>query len=270
MRSGFQTEVRIATNVMATSDPRIRVLIADDHPMFRDGLYRLLQDEDVFETVGMASNGEEALRLARRLKPDVILLDLAMSWCSGRDALRELAALPSVYTIVLSAAIDNEQIIDVLRRGARGVVSKGSGVQVLIRCIHNVAAGQCWVGRDCVAGIVRALRNLAAAPTGRITHKHLGITPRELEIVSAVTAGHPNRDIAEKLSISEHSVKHMLTSIFAKFGVSGRVELALFAANQRLPSQEQQALSPLEGCDTPPVATIAANSLRLGGASRNA
>jgi two-component system, NarL family, nitrate/nitrite response regulator NarL len=230
---------------MARSSGRIRVLIADDHPMFRDGLRKLLQEEPVFEVVGMASDGEEALRLARRLKPAVILLDLAMPLYAGRDALRDLAALPSVYTIVLTAAMDKKQIVDVLQRGARGVVSKESAVQLLIRCIHQVVAGEYWVGRDTVASIVQALRSLKPPPAGRATDKPFGITPHELEIVSGVAAGATNKHIAEKLSISEQTVKHRLTSIFDKCGVSRRVELARFAANHRLLSQGQPASVPM-------------------------
>jgi two-component system, NarL family, nitrate/nitrite response regulator NarL len=219
---------------MPGSNGRIHVLIADDHPMFRDGLRKVLEAQPGFEVVGVASDGEQAVRFARRLKPDVVLLDFAIPWRAGWEALKGLSSLPSVRIIVLAPAIDKQQIIDILQRGARGVVSKESAVEVLIRCIHSVIAGQYWVGRDSVASIVQALRSLKPPRTGPVARKNFGITPRELEIVTAVVAGHTNKDIAEKLSVSEQTVKHQLTNIFDKLGVSGRLELALFASNHSL------------------------------------
>jgi len=211
-----------------------RILIADDHPIFRDGLRTLLEAEPGFEVVGEASDGEEAVRLARQLKPDLVLLDLAMPRYTGREALKGLAGLPSMHTIVLTAAIDNEQLVDALQLGARGVVLKEATTQVLLKSIRSVMAGQYWVGRDSVASVVQALKDLAPSHPGDTRRKNFGLTPRELEIVAAIVAGYTNKDMAEKFALSEQTVKHHLTSIFDKLGVSNRLELALFATNHRL------------------------------------
>ncbi len=217
---------------------RIRILIADDHPIFRDGLRKLLEAEPGFEVVGEASDGEETVRLAQKVKPDVVLLDLAMPRSSGQDALKGLASLPSLRTIVLAAAIDREQIVDVLQHGARGIVLKESATQILIKSIHSTVAGQYWVGRESVANIVQALRDLAPSATGEARPKNFGLTGRELEIVAAIVAGYTNKDIAEKFSLSEQTVKHHLTNIFDKLGVSSRLELALFASHHHLVKED--------------------------------
>ena len=219
---------------MVSSKARISILIADDHPMFRDGLRKLLEAEPGFEVVGEASDGEEAIRVARQLKPDVVLLDLAMRRYTGQEALKGLAALPSVHTIVLTAAIEKEQLVDALQLGARGVVLKESATRVLLKSIRNVMDGQYWVGRDSVGSVVQALKDLLPPSSGDAKGKYFGLTSRELEIVEAVVTGCTNKDIAEKFGLSEQTVKHHLTSIFDKLGVSSRLEVALFATSHRL------------------------------------
>lgn len=224
---------------------RIRVLIASDHPIFRDGLHKVLEAEAGFELVGHGCGGGEALWVARNLKPDIVLLDLAVARCANRKALKGLASLPSVHTILLLSAVnDKEQILAVLQLGVRGMVSKESPVEVLIRCMRSVMAGQYWVGRDSVNGIVRALRNLTTHPGSQLKANKFGLTSRELEIVAAVAVGRSNKVIAEELSLSEQTVKHHLTNIFDKLSVSARLELAVFAANHGLVSQDGVKRSP--------------------------
>jgi DNA-binding NarL/FixJ family response regulator len=219
---------------MPGSKARIRILIADDHPIFRDGLRKLLEAEPGLAVVGEASDGEETVTIARQVKPDVVLLDLVMPRCSGLEALKGLASLPSVRTIVLAAAIDREQIVDVLQAGARGIVLKESATQVLIKSIHSAMAGQYWVGRDSVTHVVQALREQGASAGREPERAKFGLTGREREIITAIVAGYTNKDIAEKFSLSEQTVKHHLTNIYDKTGVSNRLELALFATHHRL------------------------------------
>jgi two-component system nitrate/nitrite response regulator NarL len=223
---------------MSKNSGRIHVLIASDHPIFRDGLHKVLEAEAGFELVGHGCGGGEALRVARNLKPDIVLLDLAVAPCANREALKRLASLPSVHTILLSAVNDEEQILEVLQLGVRGMVSKESSVEVLIRCMQSVMAGQYWVGRDSVNGIVHALRNLTPHAGSQLKVNKFGLTSRELEIVAAVAVGRSNKVIAEELSLSEQTVKHHLTNIFDKLGVSARLELAVFAAKHGLVSQD--------------------------------
>jgi two-component system nitrate/nitrite response regulator NarL len=213
----------------------IRVAIADDHPILREGLRRLLEDEGGFEVVGQAADGQEAVRLARDARPDVLLLDLAMPRASGLDALRELSASgggPKV--LLLTVAIDDAQVVEALELGARGVVLKEAATELLFKAIRSVVAGQYWVGRDTVTDIVRHLRERAAAVARRRPSPAQRLTAREREIVAAVAAGDSNRQIAARLGLAEDTVKHHITNIFDKLGVSNRAELAAYAASHGL------------------------------------
>ena len=214
---------------------RVRIIVADDHPIFRDGLRRLLESERDFEVIAEACDGVEAVSLVRKLRPEILLLDLAMPRRHGLEALREMnTSSLSVRVILLTAAAEKSQIVEALQLGARGIVLKDSATQILLRSIRAVMNGEYWVGRESVSDLVQYLRSLmeSTAPTRQSRY---GLTPRELQIVSAVVAGYANREIAEHYKISEDTVKHHLSNIFDKLGVSTRLELALFAVNQALP-----------------------------------
>jgi two-component system, NarL family, nitrate/nitrite response regulator NarL len=212
----------------------IRVLIADDHTLFRDGLRKLLEEQDDFTVVGDAADGEMVVALARQTQADIILLDLAIPRLDGMDVLRDLSASGApARTILLTDAIDREQIVRALKLGAYGVVLKDSTSQRLFDSIRFVMSGQYWIGRESVSDLVRALRAFSPIE-GSTRSKEFGLTPRELEIVTLVVAGYSNPDIAQRCSISEQTVKHHISNIFDKLGVSNRLELALFAVNHRL------------------------------------
>jgi DNA-binding NarL/FixJ family response regulator len=223
----------------------VRIVIADDHPIFRDGLRRLLEAEPDLKVMGEASDGAEAVKLARQLKPDILLLDLAMPKHPGLEALRDLSTgagaagaggnSTPVRVILLTAAAEKGQIVEALQLGARGVVLKDSATQLLLKAIHTVMSGEYWVGRESVSNLVQYLRTLMQSSSDEARQRKFGLTPRELEIVSAVVAGYSNKEIAEYFKISEDTVKHHLSNIFDKLGVSTRLELALFAVNQSLP-----------------------------------
>lgn len=213
---------------------KTRILIADDHTIFRDGLRRLLESEPEFQVVGEAADGVEALQSVQQLKPDILLLDLAMPRMPGLETLRELAVHgTSVKVILLTAAIEKRQIIEALQTGARGVIMKDAATQLLLKGIRTVMGGQFWVGREAVADMVGYLRDKAAQQPPSPA-KAYGLTKRELEILSTIVSGLSNKEIAQKFSLSEDTVKHHLTNIFDKVGVSSRLELALFAINHRL------------------------------------
>jgi two-component system nitrate/nitrite response regulator NarL len=227
-------------SVQAPPDVRpaaaVRLLIADDHQIFRMGLRKLLESEPGFDVVGEAGDGASALALVRQLNPDFLLLDLAMPNMSGLDTLRELATLGfNCQIVLLAAAIEKAQMLEALRLGARGVVLKESATALLFKCVRAVMAGEFWVGRESVADLVLYLRQIPATPrvAPRATFR---LTPRELQIISAVVTGSSNKQIAEQLSISTDTVKHHLTSIFDKIGMSNRLELALFAVHNGLVS----------------------------------
>jgi two-component system, NarL family, nitrate/nitrite response regulator NarL len=214
---------------------KVRILLADDHKLFLEGLRNLLESERGFEVVGSASDGEEAITLTRKLKPDILLLDLAMPRYSGLDALRDLAESASpVRTIILTASIEKAQIAGALQLGARGVVLKDVTPELLFESIRSVIAGQYWMGRESVSDLVQVLRDLMPRPTARPGAKTFKLTAREQEVIETVVAGYTNKDMAQKFSISEQTVKHHLTNIFNKLGVSNRLELVLFAVHHQI------------------------------------
>jgi two-component system, NarL family, nitrate/nitrite response regulator NarL len=219
---------------MTETPRRVRLVIADDHPIFRDGLRRLLESEPGFEVIGEAGDGAEAVERVTALQPDVLLLDVAMPHVTGLDALEQLARLPTtVRTVLLTASIDKEQIVLALQLGARGIVLKDTATKLLFKSIHAVMDGQYWVGQHQVADLIVTLQEMMAGSPDD-TKKTYGLTPRELEIVGAIVAGNTNKEIARTLKISEDTVKHHLTNVFNKVGVSTRLELAIFAVHHKI------------------------------------
>ncbi len=220
---------------MAEASPVVRILIADDHGIVRAGLKWLLECQPGFTVVGEAGDGDEAVRLVEQLRPDILLLDLAMPRMPGLEVLRELAGRGTpVRTIVLTAVIDRTEIVKALQLGAWGVVMKQSPTDLLLKSVRSVMAGQCWVGRDSVSDLVQALRQSGPASPEDAGRGAFRLTPREREILSLVAIGYTNREIAEKFSLSGDTVKHHLSNIFDKVGASNRVELTLFAVHHHL------------------------------------
>jgi DNA-binding NarL/FixJ family response regulator len=212
----------------------VSIVVADDHTIFRDGLRRLLESEAELKVVGEAADGDEAIARTRELKPDILLLDLAMPRKAGMDAMRELSAEGNgvaTKIIVLTAAIERIQIVQALQFGARGVVMKEAATQLLMKAIRAVMAGEYWVGREAVGDIVDFMRNSAS---GDKPQKNYGLTKREMDILVSIVTGLSNKEIARRFALSEDTVKHHLTNIFDKVGVNSRLELALFAINNRL------------------------------------
>ena len=218
---------------MDTKESSVRILIADDHTIFRDGLRRLLEAEPELQVAGEAADGAETIAQTRELSPDVLLLDLAMPRVPGMDVLRELSANSEMHTkiIVLTAAVERLEIVQALQLGARGVVMKDAATQLLMKAIRTVMGGQYWIGREAVGDIVEFMRS---NPSGDKPARNYGLTKREMDILTTIVAGLSNKEIARRFSLSEDTVKHHLTNIFDKVGVASRLELALFAINNHL------------------------------------
>src|SRR2546423_10864336 len=176
----------------------VRILIADDHPIFRDGLKRLLESEGEFKVIGEACDGVEAVTMARQLIPEIMLLDLAMPRRQGLETLRELASdARSVRVILLTAAAEKEQIVQALQLGARGGVLEDSANQILLKSIRAVMNGGYSVGRESVSNLVQYLRTLVTPPSAFPQRNKYRLTPRELEIIAAVVAGVSDKKVAQ-------------------------------------------------------------------------
>jgi DNA-binding NarL/FixJ family response regulator len=220
---------------MLESPSPIDIVIADDHPIFREGLRKLLEAEPGMRVVGEAGDGEETVRVVAQLKPKILLLDLSMPKMPGLEALRELSKRGiQTSTIVLTAAIERQQIVEALQMGAHGIVLKHAALELLLKSIRCVNDGQYWVDQGSVSDLVQALRQIHPPQSASGDRSDFGLTPREREVIELIVAGYTNKDLARKLNISEHTAKHHLTNIFDKLGVSNRLELVLYAIDHRL------------------------------------
>jgi DNA-binding NarL/FixJ family response regulator len=220
---------------MTKSKQAIRILVADDHAIFRDGLRKLLEVADDVQIVGEASNGVECVKMLGKFKPDILLLDLRMPEKDGLGVLEEVNfdSLPT-RVIVLTAAEDDRDVVRAMRLGARGVVLKQSASDLLLKSIRKVYDGEIWLDNRMTAEVIDAFKK--SSDSGQRREKPL-LSDREKEIVQLVAQGFRNREIGEKLFISEQTVKNHLHNIFDKLGVSDRLELALYAIHHRLIDQ---------------------------------
>jgi two-component system nitrate/nitrite response regulator NarL len=213
----------------------VKVVIIDDHPTFRYGLRKLLESQADIQVLGEAADGVDAVRLVGELEPDVLLLDLSMPRRGGLEVLADLTAHHSpVRPIILAATLEKSEIAQAFRLGARGVMLKESATDLIIESIRTVMNGQYWVGRENVSDLVQLFRRYVSGVHGKENRERFGLSARELEVVKAVVAGYSNREIGEKLSLSVQTVKHHITNIFDKLGVSNRMELTLFAVSHHL------------------------------------
>ncbi len=216
----------------------IHILTASDRPIFLDAMRTLLQTNPEFRVVGEASDDETLLDLVREGMADILLLDWALSRQNDMRVLRDIATSePSIRTLLVTVSPDNADILHALKLGVWGVVMRNSTTQMLFDGIYKVMAGQYWMGNEGVASLVEALRDLDWPAHNQTVNRNFGLTPREIEVITTIVAGYSNLDIAEKFSVSEHTVKHHISHIFDKLGVSNRLELALFAVNHQLTSE---------------------------------
>ena len=205
----------------------IRILVADDHPLFREGVVHSLASEPDFALVGEAASGEEALRLARDLLPDVLLLDIAMpGWDGLLTAEKITTACPATKIVMLTVFEDEDKLLAAFKAGARGYVLKGVSARDLATVVRGAAHGEIYVTPSLAAGILVALTH------GRPADPLQELTEREQEILKLVGKGLTNHEIGERLHLSEKTIKHYITNILEKLQVRSRVEAALVAARR--------------------------------------
>jgi DNA-binding NarL/FixJ family response regulator len=234
------------TGTSSQSEPqaqKIRIVVADDHPIFRDGLCRLLALEDDFEVVAQANDGREVLDILEKLDPDILLLDLKMPNLDGLMTLQRLQGTRMrTRIIVLTASEDKQEFVQAVRFGTSGIVLKQTATELLIKSIRKVHAGEIWLDSNTTAAVMRQFASADAPAPGstpgpQTRERERDRTPlsqREREIVALVAQGFKNKEMAEKLFISEQTVKNHLHNIFDKLGVSDRLELALYAIHRNL------------------------------------
>lgn len=204
----------------------IRVILADDHPIVLGGLDQLLAPEPDMQVIARCTSGRATLEAVRRHKPDILLLDLRMPDGDGLSVLRGLREEKlTTRAVVLSAALDEDELLEAVQLGAKGVVLKEMAPELLLECIRRVHAGGQWLDRDLVGRALDRLvvREALARKVGEV------LTPREIEIVRLVASGLRNKEIGRTLSITEGTVKIHVHNIYDKLGVDSRVELAAYA-----------------------------------------
>lgn len=215
---------------MTVQPTSIRVLLVDDHVVVRAGLRMLIESQPGLEVAGEAGSSAEALTIAAEARPDVVLLDVDLGGENGLDLLPVfMATLPAARVMILTGIRDSEIHTRAVRLGARGLVLKNIAADTLIKAIHKVYAGEMWLDRSLTASVLTSLlRSGDAKDYSPEAASIASLTDRELEIIGLVGEGLKNKHIGERLFISETTVRHHLTSIFSKLGVSDRLELVIF------------------------------------------
>ena len=216
---------------MTGSSVPIRLVLADDHPIVLDGLENLFRLEPDFRVVARCVSGEECLVAVRRYDPDVVILDIRMPRLDGLAVLRELRREKHPAKVVLlAAALEEEEVLEALRLGVRGMLLKELAPQMVVQCVRKVHAGGQWLEKQAFG---RALDTLLRREAGEREAASL-LTPREIEMVGMVARGMRNKEMSQRLAISEGTVKIHLHNIYRKLKVENRVELILYAQSKRL------------------------------------
>ena len=204
----------------------IKLLVVDDHPILREGLVAVLEDQADFEVVGVAGTAAEGARLASTSTPDVVLLDLEMPDSKGFESVTALhAAAPSTNLLVFTAYDTDDIVVGALRAGAKGYLLKGASVAELAQAIRSVAGGQTYLSPRVAATVVAQLDTRRSTPV---------LSPRELEVLRLIAQGHSNKQAAHQLSISEATVKFHVTSILTTLSADNRAQAVRIATQQGL------------------------------------
>jgi DNA-binding NarL/FixJ family response regulator len=208
---------------------QIRILIADDHPMFREGVVQSLASEKDFAIIGQASNGKNAIEMAKELLPDVLLLDITMPDQDGITITKKIsAAFPVIQIIMLTASENEDDLMKALQAGARGYVLKGISAKELVKIVRTIVAGGTYISPDMANMILFELSQPSQPdPLSELSD-------REKEILKLVAKGYTNREIGTQIHLSEKTIKHYMSNILQKLHVRSRVEAALLVQKREL------------------------------------
>jgi DNA-binding NarL/FixJ family response regulator len=217
-----------------SADSKIKLVIVDDHTLFREGIKKILALEKDIEIVGEAFDGEEVISVLNRCEPNIMLLDVKMERVNGLQVLpRIVEQFPLLKVIILTAQVSSAESVKAIRDGARGIILKHAASEFLIKGIRKVAEGELWADSSTMTQVVDSLsRKYRVERSPEKGRKEL--SDREIEVVTLVASGHRNKEIANKLFISEQTVKTHLSNIFQKLEVNDRLELALYAMRNGL------------------------------------
>lgn len=221
---------------IVSSEPAIRILIADDHEVVRIGLSALLDRQRGFRVVGQAASGDEAVRLARTLRPDVVVMDIRMPDGSGTDACRTITTeLPATPVVMLTSYADEEALFASISAGASGYVLKRIGSDELVHAVRTVAAGGSLLDPAVTASVLERLRHAAhAEESGAFSE----LTEQERRVLAHLANGASNREIARDMELAEKTVRNYVSSILGKLALSSRAQAAAFAIRNRLTELE--------------------------------
>jgi len=213
----------------------INLILADDHAVVRAGTRQLLERQPDLRVVGEAADGEEAVRLAKELKPHVVVMDVRMPKMSGVEATRRIKQeVPEVAVLVLTAHDDDEYVFALLQAGANGYLLKTAEMEELVRAIRAVAAGQSALDPVVTGKVVAQFASGRSLPDvlANVKDEYEGLTEREMEILRLVGKGLTNKDIGQQLYISDRTVQAHLSNIFSKLGVNSRTEAVMYAVRR--------------------------------------
>lgn len=246
-------EVELPPMIEESPKRKIRIVLADDHPIVRDGLKKMLSLESDLEVVGEANDGREALEQIQMHEPDILLLDLRMPNLDGLSALQTLQHINrKTRVIILTASEDKNEFVQAMKLGCSGIVLKQTAPELIVKSIRKVNDGEIWLDSHTTAAVMRQFATAGgeshssssssmSSGSSSSAHSNQGkvrerspLSAREREIVGLVAQGYKNKEMAEKMFISEQTVKNHLHNIFDKLGVSDRLELALYAIHKGL------------------------------------
>ena len=217
----------------AGSDENIRVLICDDHALFRRGLVMVLESEDGIEVVAEAEDGEDAIAKAAETAPDVILMDVRMPKMSGIDATRAIAdVVPAAKILMLTVSDEEEDLYEAVKAGATGYLLKEISIEEVANAIRAVITGQSLISPSMASKLLSEFNNLAKAAQQKVMAPKL--TDRELQVLKLVAQGLSNREVAEQLFISENTVKNHVRNILEKLHLHSRMEAVVYAVREKL------------------------------------